>query len=195
MFKLCFRSEWVVVTDNIMLSVPLKTRLINASEMNALNELCATIGLDAFSTNMSGSYSQRILKSEEVFHARTYRRSKKSCSYVVQFCLPNDDNEFHYGEIQEFVSIATLIVAFVKPFPHVVTSICTNAIAASSDETVQQFSSAKLLGNHHTPVSYSTDSDLVAVLCKDIVAKCIVVETNEPFVDAYITTVNDINCT
>ncbi len=58
-----------------------------------------------------------------------------------------------------------LVVAFVKPFPHVVTSICTNAIAASSDETVQQFSSVKLLGNHHTPVSYSTDSDLVAVLC------------------------------
>ena len=178
-----------------MLSVPLKTRLMNDSEMNALNDLYAATGLSGLNTNTFGSFSQRILKSDEVFHSRAYRRSKKSCSYVVKFCVPSNDNEYLHGEIQEFVRIASLIVAFVKPFPQVVTSICLNAITASRDETIKQFSSTMSLASHHIPVSWSADSDLIAVLCENIVAKCILVETNEPFVDGYITTVNDINCT
>ena len=84
---------------------------------------------------------------------------------------------------------------FVKPFTEVVTNICKNAINSSNDTNVKQFCSKKLLGSHHTPVSFSTDSILIAVLCNDILAKCIVVKTNERFVNAYITPVNDVNCT
>ena len=108
--------------------------------------------------------------------------------------MPSNDNEYLHGEIQEFVRIASLIVAFVKPFPQVATSICLNAITASRDETIKQFSSTMSLASHHIPVSWLADSDLIAVLCENILAKCILVETNEPFVDGYITIVNDINC-
>ena len=87
-------------------------------------------------------------------------------------------NDLSYREIQEFLCIPALSVAFVKPFTEVVTNICKNAINSSSDTNVKQFCSKKLLGSRHTPVSFSTDSILIAVLCNDILAKCIVVKTN-----------------
>lgn len=185
----------MLVGEDLFFSIPFQKRLMNVSEVDALNELCTTMGLNAVASDVSGSYSQRISKSGEVFHAQTYKRSKKSCSNVVQFCLPNSENDLRYGEIQEFLCIAALNVALVKPFTEVVTNICKNAINSSSDTNVEQFCSKKLHGSHHTPVSFSTDSILIAVLCKDISAKCIVVKTNERFVNAYITPVNDVNCT
>ena len=112
-----------------------------------------------------------------------------------QFSPPSSENDLHYGEIHEFLCILALSVAFVKPFTEVGTNICKNAINSSSDTSVKQFCSKKLLGSHHTLVSFSTDSILIAVLCNDILAKCIVVKTNECFVNAYITPVNDVNCT
>ena len=171
----------MLVGEDLFFSIPFQRRLMNVSELDALNELCTTMGLNSVGSDVSGScqcHSQRISKSGEVFHAQTYKRSKKSCSNVVQFCLPSSENDLCYREIQEFLCIPALSVAFVKPF--------TN---------VKQFCSKKLLGSHHTPVSFSTDSILIAVLCNDILAKCIVVKTNERFVNAYITPVNDVNCT
>ena len=86
-------------------------------------------------------------------------------------------------------------VAFVKCFPIVVTNICQNAIAAPSDENVQDFVTSMVLGAHHVPVADNNDSVLEAMLCENILSKCIVVKANEAFVHFYMTPVIDVNCT
>ena len=183
------------MTDNLLFADPLKTRKITPSEADALMLLHANLGgMDAASLDMvHGSYTNRITKNEEEFHSRAYKRSKKSCSYIVQFCMPST-NEHQYREIQEFASIGNLHVAFMKCFPQVITNKCQNAIVASGDK-IDDFSSAMVLVSQHVPVASNNDSVLEAVLCENILAKCIVVESNEAFVHLYITPVIDVNCT
>lgn len=168
--------------------------MITPSEAEAVNNLLGVrLGMDTVNQNMYGSYSNRICMNGEEFHSRAYKRSKKSCSYIVHFCSPS--NEHNYGEIQEFATIREFHVPFVKRFPQVVTNICNNGIAASSDELVQEFLCTMKLASHHIPVAPKTDSVLVAVPCKNILEKCIIVEVNEEFVFSYITPVIDVNCT
>ena len=191
-----YRSNWLAVTDNLLFADPFKTRKITPAEADALMLLRANLGgMGAAILDMvHGSYTNRITKNEEEFHSRAYKRSKKSCSYIVQFCTPST-NEHQYGEIQEFASIGNLHAAFMKCFPQVITNICQNAIVASGDKIVHDFSSAMVLGSQHVPVASNSDSVLEAVLCENILAKCIVVESNEAFVHLYITPVIDVNCT
>ena len=182
------------VTDDLNFAQSsLNERLVTQSEDDALRLLGVNVEtID--STRLVGTYTSRIAKNEEEFHSKAYRRSKKSCSYIVQFCT-SSQNEYHYGEVQEFASIKNVHVAFVKCFPSVVTNICQNAIAAPSDENVQDLVTSMVLGAHHVPVADNNDSVLEAVLCENILAKCIVVKANEAFVHFYMTPVIDVNCT
>ena len=182
------------VTDDLNFAQSsLNKRLVTQSEEDALRLLGVNVEtID--STRLVGTYTSRIAKNEEEFHSKAYRRSKKSCSYIVQFCM-SSQNEYHYGEIQEFASIKNVHVAFVKRFPSVVTNICQNVIAAPNDENVQDLVTSMVLGAHHVPVADNNDSVLEAVLCENILAKCIVVKANEAFVHFYMTPVIDVNCT
>ena len=120
----------MLVGENLFFSIPIQRRAMTA--LDALNQLCTTMGLNGVGSDVSGSFCQRIPKSGEVFHAQTYKRPKKSCSNVVQFCLPSSENDLRYGEIHKFLCIPALSVAFVKPFTEVVTHICKNAINSTS---------------------------------------------------------------
>jgi hypothetical protein len=136
----------MLVGEDILFSVPFKTRVINALELDALNKLCTTIGLNSVNSEVSGSYCQRISKSGEVFHARTYKRSKKSCSTVVQFCLPNNEKDLRYGEIQEFLCISSLSVAFVKPFTEIVTAFAKMRLLPHVIQLLMNFAQKSYLG-------------------------------------------------
>ena len=52
-----------------------------------------------------------------------------------------------------------------------------------------------VLGAHHVPVANGNDSVLEPLLCENILAKYIVVKSNEAFVHFYMTPVIDVYCT
>ena len=79
--------------------------------------------------------------------------------------------------------------------PQIVTNICINDVPAHEDDILHNFSSSNKLGIQHVPVDSTGNSALEVVICKNILAKCIAVEANEPFVQLYITPVIDVNCT
>ena len=143
----------MTVTDDLRFAESsLNERLVTQSEEDALRLLGVNVEtIDV--TRLVGTYTSRIAKNDEEFHSKAYRRSKKSCSYIVQFCT-SSQNKYRYGEIKEFASNKNVHVAFVRRFPSVVTNICQNAIAAPNDEIVQDFVSTTVLGAHHVPHGY-----------------------------------------
>ena len=50
------------------------------------------------------------------------------------------------------------------------------------------------MGSHHVPVAGPPGPDLCAIFCENIVAKCVKVEVDEPYVFAYLTPITDFNC-
>ena len=171
---------------------PLTKRNVTTFEANALRMVSVT--LDGTDEDIEANFANRIAVNDEEFHSRAYKRSKKSCSYIVQYCT-QANSEYQYGEIKEFAIIGNLHVAFLKCFPQIVTNICKNEVPAPKDKILCNFSSAKKLGIQHVPVGSNCNSALEVVLCENILAKCIVVEAVEQFVQLYITPVIDMNCT
>ena len=186
------RSNWLAVTDTLSFAEPLSKRVITPSEQNALQSISTDVQTTDSYTN--GNFTNRIAVNDEEYHSRAYKRSKRSCSYIVQYSVPGN-SEYQYGEIQEFAIIGNLYVAFLKCYPQIVTNICINDVPAPEDDILRNFSSSNKLGIQHVSVDSCGNSALEAVLCENILAKCIAVEANEPFVQFYITPVIDVNCT
>ena len=99
------------------------------------------------------------------------------------------------ADFKHFVYLRSQAIAFVKEFTQVATSICSGNINAPEDPVIRAFVDAKLLGSHHVPVSGPPGPDLKVILCTNIAAKCIKVETSEAHIFAYLTPVTDIGCT
>ena len=89
-----------------------------------------------------------------------------------------------FGEVESFVTTGSVHLALLEQYPMLV----------PNNEVVKLYADVKLLGSHHVPVAGPPGPDLCAIFCENIVAKCVKVEVDEPYVFAYLTPTTDFNC-
>lgn len=163
-------------------------------ELTAVNMLFTDNGLPLIDEFKEYSFAQRMSINRSVYHSTLYKRAGKSCSNIVQFFSQNTESEYLFGEVQAFTTTGSVHLALLKQFPLLVSAICSLNIDPPSDGIVKLYADAQLLGSNHVPVAGPPGPDLHAIFCENIVAKCIKVKVDEPYVFAYLTPVTDINC-
>lgn len=163
-------------------------------EVAAVNVLFANNGLLPIDGFTEYSFAERISINGSVYHSSVYKRAGKSCSKIVQFFSQVAEPNHLFGEVESFVTTGSVHLALLKQYPMLVSAICSLNIRAPNNEVVKLYADAKLLGSHHVPVAGPPGPDLCAIFCENIVAKCVKVEVDEPYVFAYLTPITDFNC-
>jgi hypothetical protein len=128
--------------------------------------------------------AQRMIKDGQVYHSSHYSRKKNSASFLVQF---SEEESVYFGKVEYYVRNSDDGFAVVNLFRNLQLNVSEINIVQPEDPVLNEFWSAGYLGCHFTAVQRTQQYRYIH--CSSITHRIVFVETEEPDVDGYVSTV------
>ena len=141
--------------------------------------------VENFPANVEGmAVAQRMIKDGQVYHSSIYSRKKKSASYLVQF---SEEGSVYLSKVDFYLKNGDDEFAVINMFQNLQLNVTEINIPQPEDPVLKEFWSARCLGSHFTAVQRTQECKYVE--CTKIQHRIVFVESEEPDVDGYVSTV------
>ena len=117
--------------------------------------------------------AQRMIKDDQVYHSCSYSRKKNSASFLVQF---SEEGSVYFGKVEYFIKNGDDGFAVVNMFKDLQLNVSEINILEPED-----------LGCHFTAVQETQEYKYIH--CSSIQHRIVFVQSDEPDVDGYVSTV------
>ena len=128
--------------------------------------------------------AQRMIKDDQVYHSCSYSRKKNSASFLVQF---SEEGSVYFGKVEYFIKNGDDGFAVVKMFKNLQLNVSEINVLEPEDPVLKEFWSARYLGCHFTAVQETQEYKYIH--CSSIQHRIVFVQSEEPDVDGYVSTV------